>query len=162
MTVEADQPKSGLMWMCRLCTTSLVAFGVEGKGYCRECWEAIEKFGPVTRSANLTIDQLAFIDGKLCYRYEDSSPGIWHPVLGVSSADSVGGEKIWSIAEFERLEAANTMLAEERDAFKAARDAAEVKCNNMRARIANQADLIRDLTDKQAKTMREILKLAER
>lgn len=36
-----DQPKSGLMWMCRGCQAALVARGVEGSGYCRECFELL-------------------------------------------------------------------------------------------------------------------------
>ena len=40
-TTTTDQPKSGLMRLCRGCTTALVARGVEGSGYCRECFEML-------------------------------------------------------------------------------------------------------------------------
>lgn len=35
-----DQPKAGLMWLCKGCRDGLVARGAEGSGYCRECFEA--------------------------------------------------------------------------------------------------------------------------
>lgn len=38
MSEPEEQPKAGLMWLCRGCGDGLVARGVEGSGYCRECF----------------------------------------------------------------------------------------------------------------------------
>lgn len=35
-----EQPKAGLMWLCRGCGDGLVSRGAEGSGYCRECFAA--------------------------------------------------------------------------------------------------------------------------
>lgn len=37
--MSEEQPKEGMLWLCKKCGDGLVARGVFGSGLCRECYE---------------------------------------------------------------------------------------------------------------------------